>query len=389
MISDIRGSSHRQPRCGSLGRVTRRRSNPVSTWLGWVAFVIVSAAVSAAAPALSEQVRKLIDEKGVDAARQEAPMLLLQSGNELTIDNDGMLALADDYIAEENFDAAELVLNLLLISGGGADVLAKLGDLYMTKGIPLGAAVFYQQALQTDPGHAHAKSQLDVIAKEHPELAMPGGAPPPAKAPPSPPTNEPAPPTQGGRDADDLLPYVVVTDPAEVAALDWAELRKRAGTSYPSRWDDLTLVDSCLWITPEELQKHLGLEYEVTAKRSDFQCKYRVHFPDGQTDVLLSVYVERYASAEKMRENEYEFSEGFPRLQFTPFDPGTPDLHVYLQNKSRYLYAFPADGVTMWRLGYKGSPLYTDWLSQPEGGVEKDIGAQYLQLLVVKYNGRL
>ena len=380
---------------------------PRTFWqpLAAVIVVLFGLSASAAEPSFSEHVRTLIDTKGVQVARQQASMMLATSMNQIEPDPQGMLALADEYLEKNDVDAAELVLQLEMMFGNSADVIAKLGDVYVVKGVPFVAAAFYQQALQIDPEHERAKSQAAKIAEDHPEVrgmlsAKPSKTPPvpapPATTPASPDAiKEPAPeassPNRDYRNSDDLLPYVVITDPGRIDGLDFGALRKQARTDYPSRWDDLTLVDSCLWISPEELQAHLGMSLRLTAKRRDFQCKYQVHFPEGDSDVLLSVYVERHPNPEKLRESQRRFYEGVSGMQFTAFDPGAKDLTVYLSKKGRYLYVFPHDGITMWRLGYKVSVLNKDRfpLANGDGPIEQDIGARFMKLLVEKYGGRL
>jgi hypothetical protein len=373
----------------------------VLKFTGKLLAALVAALVVLSVPAaetLSEQVRKLIDEKGVEVARQEAAMLVVSSGGEIQSDEKGMLALADDYLEKGNVDAAEMVLQLQMMTGPSAGVTARLGDVYMAKGVPIAAVAFYQQALEADPANEHAKSQLAVIAEKHPEMqalldarkphqSASKPAQPSAEQKPAPSEERPQP--QGG--GDSLLPYVVVRDPAAVDSLDWDALRKEAGTDYPSRWDDLTLVDSCVWISPKELEEHLGLSARLTSKRIDYQCKYWVHFPNGDSTVLLQVYVEYHPKAETVLENKRGFSEGVSGRQFTPFDPGAADLEVYVHRKGKYLYAFPRDGVTMWRIGYKGAGPERDRFYQPKGdaGIDQDLGPRFLRLLVDKYEGRL
>jgi hypothetical protein len=187
-----------------------------------------------------------------------------------------------------------------------------------------------------------------------------------------------------------LLPHVLVKDPHAVESLDWSALRKKAGTAYPSRWDDLSLVKSCLWITPEELAEDLGLVHRVTARETDFQCKYRVHLPDGNSGILLSVYVELHESSAVPRAAELNFSSGVGGMQFTPLDVGAPDLHVYVHKRSQYLYAFPEGGQTYWRLGFR--PTYgMEDVYQPAAGadIEQEIGVRFMKLLVKKYGGLL
>jgi hypothetical protein len=182
------------------------------------------------------------------------------------------------------------------------------------------------------------------------------------------------------------LPEPVIDTPAAAASIDWAAVRAEAGTDYPSRWDDLTLVDSCLWATPEELAEHLGIGVPIMTRRVDFQCRYYV----GNYNVFLHVYVEVHATAETVREAEYNFSEGFGRLQFTAMDPGASDLHVYVSTGSNYLYAFPENGRTQWRIQYLRAGPELEALNGPtDGEVLERIGPRFMQLLVEKYGGQL
>lgn len=196
-----------------------------------------------------------------------------------------------------------------------------------------------------------------------------------------------APDASGG---SGLLPLVVENDPQNVDAIDWPSLRQSAGTHYPSRWDDLTLVNSCLWISPEELAEHLDLKAKLTVSYSDFQCKYRAHLANGSSGVFLSLYIELHPDTKYPRESEQGFASGAPSIQFTPFDAGAPDLNVYVHKKSHYLYAFPANGRSYWRIGYK-PPYGLDGVYLPPAGsgIEEEVGPRFMQLLVEKYAGQL
>jgi tetratricopeptide (TPR) repeat protein len=368
----------------------------LSAWAPVVVALVFVFTASAAEPPLSDRVRAVIAEKGVKGAREELPILVVGSMGKTESDEKGMLALAEEYLEEGNIDAAELVVSLQMIVGNSAAVAVKQGEVYSARGVPLAAAMFYQQALSLDPDNEDAKSGLALVNEKHPEVQSflnPQTKPEPTVKPAD--TAEkktqavvnpdPPPRTQGG--GDTLLPYVVVTDPDKAATVDWAALRKQAGTRYPSRWDDLTLVDSCLWISPEELQERLGLTARLDAKKIDFQCKYRVHLSNGDSTVVLSVYAELH-SAEQARKNELSFSEGISGSQFTPFYPGASDLKVYVNEKSKYLYVFPSGGRTMWRLGYRGDSVDPERFRR-ESGLDPDLGPRFLRLLVEKYGGRL
>jgi hypothetical protein len=365
--------------------------------------VLVLGAPAAAESPLSERVRTLIAEKGLEAARAELPMLFVSAGGEVKADERGMLALADEYIAAGELDAAELVVSLQMMVGNSADVTSKYGDISMVKGVPLAAATFYEMALKTDPSHEHARRQLALIRQEHPGLPGPDGGE--RRSAPAEATREPARAEEGGGRAGAIggspdrsqekpgisLPRVVIGDPDEAASIDWATIRRQSGADYPSRWDDLTLLDSCLWIAPAELEERLGLTARLTAKKEGSQCKYRVRFPGEDGPVILSVYAELYRSAEDMRESERSFSTGISGQQFTNFDAGAEDLHVYVHRKGRYLYVFPREGRTKWRIGYLGRGPERDRFYRPEGeeGIAQDLGPRFLRLLVEKYGSQL
>jgi hypothetical protein len=368
-----------------------------------VALLFVLGAAAAAEPPVSERVRTLIAEKGLEAARAELPMLFVSAGDEAKADEKGMLALADEYIAAGELDAAELVVSLQMMAGNSADVTSKYGDISMAKGVPLAAATFYEMALKTDPDHEHARRQLALIRQEQPGQPGPAGGQP--QQAPSEATGEPGSAADGDATVGRIggspdrsqekpgisLPRVVIRDPDEAASIDWERLRGLSGAGYPSRWDDLTLLDSCLWIAPAELGEKLGLTAGLTARKEGSQCKYRARFPEEDGPVVLSIYAELYRSAEDMRESERSFSTGVSGQQFTPFDAGAEDLRVYVHRKGRYLYVFPRDGRTKWRIGYLGRGPERDRFYRPEGEEEiaQDLGPRFMCLLVEKYGSQL
>ncbi len=76
--------------------------------------------------------------------------------------------------------------------------------------------------------------------------------------------------------------------------------------------------------------------------------------------------------------------------QFTSVDVGADDLNVYVHKRSMYLYAFPKDGRSYWRLGYKPTYGMDDVYQPPEGsGIEQEVGPRFMTLLVKKYGERL
>jgi len=369
-----------------------RRSFCVSVVLLFVVTLVCAADVD-----LSERIRKVIDDKGLDAARTEIPMMIIQAAGKTPADESKMLALADEYLREGNTDAAELVASMQMVLGSSANVFAKQGDIYMAKEAPFLAWTFYQQALVADPGHAHAKSRLAYIAENHPEVAGSMRVPEPPPAPKSPPKTAPM---SGSKDSANegaaqrrggLLPRVLVTSNKEAQSIDWDALRRRAGSDYPSRWDDLTLLDTCLWLSAAEVKEHLGLSVRVTSRTEDYQCKYRVHLADGDAPLILSLHVELHNDADYPRESKTTLSTGIGAMQYKAFDVDADDLTVLVHHKGKSLYVFPRDGRSYWRLGYMGQTPQRDTFYSPPAvsGVARDIGPRFMQLLVAKFTGQL
>ena len=178
------------------------------------------------------------------------------------------------------------------------------------------------------------------------------------------------------------LPVVVIDDRDAAKDIDWAAAKAEGGMSFSSRWDNLTLVDSCLWATPEELAEHLGISMPIETRRVDFQCRYYV----GNFNVFLSIWLERHRATETVRKAEYDLSEGFPKIQFTRLDTGDPDLHAYAHNG-----AFPANGRTLWRIQFLRPGPERDAVIGPSGdtNVRNGIGPRFLALLVEKYGDQL
>ncbi|WP_299082312.1 hypothetical protein [uncultured Paraglaciecola sp.] len=187
-----------------------------------------------------------------------------------------------------------------------------------------------------------------------------------------------------------LTPYVVVTSAHVADRLNWNGLRRLTATNYSNRWDDLSMVDSCLWISADELAKRLGLSVQLTATNSDFQCKYRVKLPNGKGGVLLSLYVEFHQQSQNTRNAESRLSEGPASRQFSPFNLSVDDLNVYVNKRSRYLYVFPKNGQTLWRIGYK-APYGLKDIYQPSSnaGIDQHIGSVFVRMIVEKFASRL
>ncbi len=358
-----------------------------------------------AAEQLSDRVRQAIETKGLDQAQQEMPALYQGViGGAIEADEAGMLALTDEYIAAGNFDAALFTLHLQTGIANSPNVTVKMADVYMAQDAAPLAAALYQQALQADPGNEYAKRQLELATKQAAAGPFMIPAPPQQpKKPAAPVRNEP--PLivipKGPRGGSGLLPYVVVTDLEASRSIDWPSLRARANRHYVNRWDDLTLVDACLWIPPQELRKELGIEGRITARYVDHQCKFWVHATDAnkermiktlgaESTLLLQINVELHDSAEYPRGALEGMTDKIGRMQYTPFDL-TPDLVVLVHHKAKHLYVYPKGGRTMWRIGYKAPGDERDLFYSPKGktDVENNLGMLYMQLLVRKYNGQI
>ena len=359
-----------------------------------------------AAEQLSERVRQAIEANGVKDAQQEMPALFQGViGGNIEADEAGMLALADEYVAAGNYKAALFALQLQASVANSPNVMVKMADVYMAQNVAPLAAALYQQALQADPGNDHAKRQLEAATKQN--SAYPFQIPVPSSQP-----KKPAVPARvepplivipkGPRGGSQLLPYVIVTDLKASRSIDWSSVRARAGQNYINRWDDLTLVDACLWIPPQELRKQFGIDGRITARYTDHQCKFWVHATDAnkekmlkasgaESTLFLQINVELHDSAEYPRGALEGMTDRIGRMQYTQFDVGASDLVVLTHHKAKHLYVYPNGGRTMWRLGYKAPGVERDLFYDPTGktGVGNNLGMRYLQLLVKKYGGQL
>lgn len=356
-----------------------------------------------AAEQLSDRVRQAIETKGIKNAQQEMPSLFQGViGGNIEVDEASMLALVDEYVAAGNYKAALFTLQLQASVANSPNVMVKMGDVYMAQNAAPVAAALYQQALQADPGNDYAKRQLEAATKQN--SAYPYQIPVPSSQP-----KKPAAAVRvesplivipkGPRGGSQLLPYVIVTDLGASRSIDWSSLRARAGQNYVNRWDDLTLVDACLWIPPQELREIFGIDGRITARYTDHQCKFWVHATDAnkeqmlkatgaESTLFLQINVELHDSAEYPR-GALEGMTG--SMQYTQFDVGASDLVVLTHHKAKHLYVYPKDGRTMWRLGYKAQGVERDLFYDPtdKTGVGNNLGMRYLQLLVKKYGGQL
>lgn len=185
-----------------------------------------------------------------------------------------------------------------------------------------------------------------------------------------------------------LLPLVVVTDPEEAKSLDWNEVRTTAGVDYPNRWDDLTLLDKCLWLTTEEVEKGLELSAALKSALRDFSCFFNFREQD-EMPAVLSLYVEVHADTTFIRKAERSFSEGAASIQFKQVDIGIPELNVFVNHNGAYLYVFPRHGRSMWRIGYMAERRFKRYKLDFEYEEIQDFGLRYLRLLVDKYQDQL
>jgi tetratricopeptide (TPR) repeat protein len=361
---------------------------------------LISGMPALAAEQLSDRVRQTIDAKGAKGAQQEMPALLTAAMGDLEADEAGMLALADEYVAAGDFQAALFVLGLQSAIANSPNVTIKMGDIYLAQGVAPLAAALYQQALQADPDNEIAKQKFASASQQSSAYGIPIPPPPPPKV--APPAAKESPLVivpQGPRGGSHMMPYVLITDLEASRSVDWSALRTRANTNYPNRWDDLTLVDACLWIPPDELRDKLNIEGRITARYTDAQCKFYVHATDSnkaqmlaaagaESVMMLQVYVELHDSTDWPRESEGNIGGS---SQYTSFDAGARDLIVHTHHKSKHLYVYPRGGRTMWRLGYKAAGPERDVIYDPAGqpGAADNLGMRYMQLLVEKYGRQL
>lgn len=164
-----------------------------------------------------------------------------------------------------------------------------------------------------------------------------------------------------------------------------------AAPDFPNRWDKLSQVDFCAWLTAEELGQAMTWHAPLTCRRTDHGFRYELPHEGDDWPVAFMLIVEVHPSQDTVRRAEINTSEGFSKRLFTPFDPGTPELHVYVSNKGHYLYAFPAGGLTLWRLEYLPASPRRDRYYSPSPGRSgnADLGPRFLELLVDKYRDRL
>jgi hypothetical protein len=160
-------------------------------------------------------------------------------------------------------------------------------------------------------------------------------------------------------------------------------------SDFPNRWDKLSQVDFCEWLTTGELERELVFHSPLAcrATRSGFVIETSVE-GGSWPEQLFMLIVEVHPTEESVRIAETNTSKGFATKLFTPFDAGTPELHVYLANRGHYLYAFPAGGLTLWRLEYlpPGPKRDRYYVPSPGRSGNADLGPRFMEMLVDKYN---
>lgn len=152
-------------------------------------------------------------------------------------------------------------------------------------------------------------------------------------------------------------------------------------------WDALSGRQICDWLPADEIEEAFGLAVELRIQRNHWQCNYRFLMPNGYSATAFIFYVEPHDNANYPREAETRMSTGFIGTQFERFDPGTPLLHGYNSVRAPYLYVYPTDGITMWKLDFlKDSPEKDVMFgSAPQ---PPNLGKAFLTLLIDKYRDR-
>jgi hypothetical protein len=161
---------------------------------------------------------------------------------------------------------------------------------------------------------------------------------------------------------------------------------------FPNRWDKLSQLGFCQWLTTDELERELDFHAPLSCRDTGkgFVIESAVD-GDSWPEQVFMLIVEVHPTQETVRRAETNTSEGFSTKLFTPFDAGTPELHVYLANRGHYLYAFPAGGLTLWRLEYlrPGPKRDRYYLASPGRSGSADLGPRFMEMLVDKYADRL
>ena len=113
----------------------------VISLLTCIALVPVPGAL--AAEQLSDRARQAIETKGIKNAQQEMPALFQGViGGNIEADESGMLALADEYIAAGNYQAALFVLKMQASVAPSPPVMIQMGDVYLAQNaVPVAATL--------------------------------------------------------------------------------------------------------------------------------------------------------------------------------------------------------------------------------------------------------
>ncbi len=154
--------------------MTRRaRTLPNLCLAGLLAFpLVLPAEAQTLKPQLSDEVKRLIDEKGSQAAMVDVVLLVTRLA-EFDVSRDRLVALANAYTSAGDPDAALVVVQLAQSSGGQmtADLQVVQGDAYAAKGLPQLAESLYLEALQDEPEHPRARAQLVAVGGTLPDAA--------------------------------------------------------------------------------------------------------------------------------------------------------------------------------------------------------------------------
>ncbi len=155
-----------------------------------------------------------------------------------------------------------------------------------------------------------------------------------------------------------------------------------AKPDFANRWDQLSQKKVCTWLSAGEVEEKLGLTVTLQQQQQPSRCDFVYKEANGRQKRMFSLYVELHPTEASVRQAERNVSEGFTGSLFEPYDPGAADLHVYISKKSNYLYAFPQDGMTLWRLEFN---------PDPSAGASADInpGKRFVRLLVQNHSDSL
>ena len=171
-----------------------------------------------------------------------------------------------------------------------------------------------------------------------------------------------------------------------------AEQLASARADFPNRWDKLTDVDFCQWLTTDELAKELEFRAPLSCRKTKHGFVMTASVEgDSWPEQVFMLITEVHPTQETVREAEANTTDDFSQKLFTPFNAGASDLHVYLANRGHYLYAFPSGGLTLWRLEYlrPGEKRDRYYVPSPGRSGNPDLGPRFMELLVAKYGSKL